>query len=170
MPRTRRRSGVCIEPMGDRREPASSRGIDVRWSRPCNVEEPDRLMVAALIASVIAFQLNATMLIPAIRTINESSAGRVCGDVDLLLPRRCRLQRRAHPVKRLCRPQTRPARRHDRQHRALHREHGIRNHGRRSNPAGRQRHQVRTRVPDHARTSQRPGFRHNWSPSARRSR
>lgn len=29
------------------------------------------LMVAALIASVIAFQLNATMLIPAIRTINE---------------------------------------------------------------------------------------------------
>ena len=47
-----------------------------------------------------------------------------------------------------------------RQHRALHREHGIRNPGRRSNPAGRQRHHVRTRVPDHARTSQRPGFRH----------
>src|SRR6478736_2162626 len=67
-------------------------------------------MVAALMASVIAFQLNATRLIPAIRTINESSAGRVCGDVDLLLPRRCRLQRRAHPVERLRRPQTR----HDR--------------------------------------------------------
>ena len=57
--------------MGGRREPASSRGIDVRWSRPCNVEDPDRPMVAALIASVIAFQLNTTMLIPAIHTINE---------------------------------------------------------------------------------------------------
>ena len=77
-------------------------------------------MVAALIASVIAFQLNATMLIPAIRTINESSAGRVCGDVDLLLPRRCRLQRRAHRVERLRRPQTRHDR-HVRRHRALHR-------------------------------------------------
>ena len=120
MPRTRRRSGVCIEPMGDRREPASSRGIDVRWSRSCNVEEPDRPHGGG--ADRIGHRVPAqrTMLILAIRTINESSAGRVCGDVDLLLPRRCRLQRRAHPVERLRRPQTRHDR-HVRRHRALHR-------------------------------------------------
>jgi len=81
-------------------------------------------------------------------------------------------QRRAHPVERL--------RRRKRVllgvmivmcvSTVLHREHVIGNHGRRSNPAGRQRHQVRTRIPDHTRTSQWPGFRHDWSPSARRSR
>jgi hypothetical protein len=62
-------------------------------------------LVAALVASVISFQLNATMLGPAIRDIDtELGAGRVHGDGELLLPLRGDRKRGVYPPERLHRP------------------------------------------------------------------